>query len=139
MIEKIANKAKFGDVPELLVNHEAEIMIAELENSITNRGGKFDDYLASLKKTRDQLALDLLPEAIKRVKSALLIREIALKENRKVSEQEVEQKIKELTEQYKGYEKIKQRVEEPSYRRYLQNILVNRKVVDKLKEWNIEK
>ncbi len=139
MIEKIADKTKFGDVPELLVNHEAEIMIAELENSIVNQGGKFDDYLASLKKTRDQLALDLLPEAVKRVKGALLIREIALRENIKVSEQEVEKKAEELTGRYKGYKKIKQRIKEPSYKRYLQNVLVNRKVVEKLKEWNVEK
>ena len=31
------------------------------------------------------------------------------------------------------------RVKEPGYKEYLRNTLVNRKVIEKLREWNVEK
>jgi hypothetical protein len=49
----------------------------------------------------------------------------------------VDKKQQELLEQYKGYQKVEERVKEPSYRNYLQNVIANRKVIDKLKEWNL--
>jgi trigger factor len=139
MLEKIVKSSKFGDIPEVLINNEAQTMIHELEHDVTAQGAKFDDYLKSIKKTREQLILDLLPNAIKRVKSALIIREIALKEKIVVSDDEIERRQEELLKQYKGYEKVEQRIKEPDYKEYLRNVLANRKVIEKLKEWNIEK
>ncbi|MDD5291188.1 MAG: trigger factor [Patescibacteria group bacterium] len=139
IIDKILAKTKFGDIPEVLIDHEAESMLAELEHTVTHQGGKFSDYLASLNKTRDQLTLELLPNAIKRVKSALAIRQIAIEEKLSVDEKEIDEKIEELLKQYKGYEKVEERVKDPSYRLYLHNSLINNKVVEKLKEWNTEK
>ncbi|MDD5071238.1 MAG: trigger factor [Patescibacteria group bacterium] len=139
IIDKILEKTKFGDIPEILINHETEAMLHELEHTIESRGGKFSDYLSSLGKTRDQLILDLLPNAVKRVKSALAIRQIAVEEKFTVSEKEIDEKIEELLRQYKGYEKVEERVKEPNYRLYLHNSLINNKVVEKLKEWNTEK
>ena len=139
ILEKIAGKTKFGDMPEMLITNEGETMIREIEQDIQSRGGKFEEYLESLKKTREQLLLDLLPEAVKRVKAALIIRQIVREEKIEVSEKEIEEKIEELLKQYKGYAKVEDRVKEPGYKDYLRNILANRKVVEKLKEWNVKK
>ncbi len=139
MLDKIIESSRFGDIPETLVNSETQTMLHELEHSVTQQGGKFDDYLASIKKTREQIVLDLLPDALKRVKSALLIREIARQEKIEISEKEIEKKQEELLKQYKGYEKVEARVKEPGYREYLRNMLANRKVIERLKEWNEEK
>lgn len=138
MLDKIMANTKFSDLPEILIEHESMGMLDELEHTITSQGGKFDDYLTSLKKTRDQLMLDLLPDAIKRVKRALMIREIALEEKIKVEEDEINKKIEELIKQYKGDEKVEKRINEQGYRMYLQNTLTNGKVINKLREWNIE-
>lgn len=139
MLDKIVKNSRFGDIPEILVNNETQTMLRELELGVTQQGGKFDDYLSSIKKTREQLILDLLPDALRRVKSALLIREIAKREKIEVSDKEVEEEQKELLKRYKGYEKVEARVKEPSYREYLRNMLANRKVIEKLREWNEEK
>lgn len=138
ILDKIVKNSKFGDIPEMLVNNETHTMLHELEHSVTHQGGKFEDYLGSIKKTKEQLTLDLLPDAVKRVKSALVIREIALAEKIEASEKEVNEKIEELLKQYKGYEKVEARVKEPSYRAYLENTLVNKKVIDKLREWSVK-
>ena len=121
----------------MLVTNETEKMMIELEENVSRQGGKMEDYLTSLKKTRNQLALDFLPEAVKRVKTALLIREIGELEKIEPTENDVEEKIKQLLEQYKGYAKVEERVKDPNYRAYLKNTIASQKVVEKLKEWNV--
>jgi len=139
MLDKIIEKTKFSDIPEILVNNEAQNMIAELEASVTRHGGKFDDYLSHLKKTREQLVLDLLPDAVKRVKTSLLIREIAQVEKIKVEDKEVEKMIADLLAQHKNNKEVRERIETSEYKEYTKNLLSGRKVIEKLKEWNVEK
>jgi len=136
MIGKIVEDTKFGDLPENLITSETKNVLAELEQNVTRQGGKFEDYLQHLKKTKDQLMLELTPNAIKRVKSALVIREIAVLEKINPSDDEVKQKVEELKKQYVGREEILKMFDEPGYFSYLANILTNEQVIAKLKEWN---
>jgi len=137
MLEKILEKSTFGDLPEMLIQNESELMMAELKQNIEQQGGKFEDYLASIKKTNEQLVMDFLPQAIKRVKSSLLLREVAKVEKLEISAEEIDAKIEELKLQYHGDEKVQKMVQEHGYRHYLGNILANQKVIKKLREWNI--
>lgn len=139
MLDKILAKTKFSDIPETLVNNEAQTMTQELEANIAGQGAKFDEYLKHINKTRDQLVLDMLPEAVKRVKISLLIREIARKEEIKVGTQDVEKETEKLLEQYKDNKEIQEKIKSSAYKDYLKNMLSGRKVVEKLKEWNVSK
>jgi len=139
IIDKILEKTNFSDLPEVLINNESEKMMMEIEGSINSQGGKFEDYLASIKKTRNELVLDLLPDAIKRVKSALLMREIAEKEKVVVTKEDIDKRKEELLKQYQGYAKVEERIKDPNYRLYLSNFISNQKVMEKLKEWNLKK
>lgn len=136
LIGKIVEDTKFGDLPEAIISSESKNMLMELEQSVIRQGGKFEDYLGHLKKTKEQLILDLLPNAVKRVKSALLIREIAVVEKISPTEKEVNEKVSELKKQYTSNKDILKMLEEPGYYTYLSNILTNEKVIAKLKEWN---
>ena len=137
MIEKILTKSRFGDIPEMLVKHEAGTMMAELEQTISHQGGKFGDYLSSINKTEDQLMLELLPDAVKRVKVSLMIREIANIEKIKVADEEIEQQISEMKKYYKDKPEILEKITTDEYRNYVYNVLNSKKVVNKLREWNI--
>ena len=139
MLDKIIEKSKFGDIPEILVNSEAKTMMSELESSVASQGGKFEDYLVHIQKTRDQLVLDMLPDAVKRVKTSLIIREIADKEKIKVGEEEIRKAIEDLSKQYKDNKQIAERVKSPEHKEYLRNTISVKKVVEKLVEWNVEK
>ncbi len=139
LVDKVIENSKFGDIPDVLTNNEAETMVGEMEQTVKSQGGKFEDYLSSIGKSRQQLLLDMTPDAVKRVKSALVIREIANRENVEVTKEEIDKKQNDLLEQYKGYQKVEERVKEDSYRSYLSNIIANRKVIDRLKEWNLKK
>lgn len=136
MISKIIENAKIGDIAEVLIESESRNIMAELEQSVARQGGKFEDYLSHLKKTKDELILDMLPNAIKRIKSALVIREIAVEEKIEVSEKELEEKTAELKEQYKDNTEVQKMIAEEAYKSYLKNILTNEKILHKLKEWN---
>jgi trigger factor len=136
MISKIVEDTKFGDLPEALVTSETKNVLAELEQSVVRQGGKFEDYLQHLKKSKNEMMLDLTPNAIKRVKSALVIREIAVLEKIEPTEDEIRAKIEELKKQYAGRPEILKMMEEPGYFSYLANILTNEQVIAKLKEWN---
>ena len=136
LISKISDKTKFGEFPEILIESEAKNLTLELEQSVMRQGGKFEDYLSHIKKTKEELMLEMMPNAIKRVKAALVIREIAVQENIFPSEEEINNKIKELENQYTGNQEILNMLKEPGYKTYLKNILTNEKVITKLKEWN---
>ncbi|MCD4694247.1 trigger factor [bacterium] len=138
IINKLLGKTKFSEIPTILIEDESRKIVGEIEQNIVSQGGKFDDYLSSIGKVREQLLEEVKEEAEKRVKISLLIREIGIKEGVKASKEEVDKKQQELLDQYKGYEKVEKRIKEPSYRAYLENILINNKVVAKLKEWNVK-
>ncbi|MFH1744772.1 MAG: trigger factor [bacterium] len=137
MLDKLISQARFGDVPEILVGHEARIMMSELEEGIAQQGGKFEDYLASIKKTKNELTLEILPEAMKRVKASLLVKKIAEKEGVEAEKDEVEKNIKDMKETYKDVPDAAKKVDSPEYREYIKNVLSSRKTIDRLKEWNI--
>lgn len=136
LLSKIIEDTKFGELPDSIINSESKNMLAELEQSVIRQGGKFEDYLSHLKKTREELILEMIPNAIKRVKSALVIREIAVVEKISPSEKEIEEKIAELKKQYAGQTEIEKMINEPGYAAYLKNVLTNEKVIEKLKNWN---
>jgi len=136
LLTKIIDDTKYGDLPEVLINGELKNMLAELEENVTRQGGKFEDYLQHIKKDRAALTLELTPNAIKRVKSSLAIRELALIEKISPSHEEIHKKIDELKKQYANNQEVLKMFEEPGYHNYLENILTNEKVINKLKEWN---
>lgn len=139
LLDKLIEKSKFGDIPESLLDHESKVMISEFEYGIESQGGKFDDYLSHIGKTREQFVLDLLPEAMKRVKSSMAIRKISEVEKIEVTKEEIDKAVADLIKQFGGKEKnLEEKVNNPAYREYLANSLSSRKIIDKLKEWNVE-
>lgn len=136
MLEAIADKAKFGDIAETLLESESDNMLAELERNIVGQGGNFEDYLKHLKKTKAELRLDMLPNAVKRIKTALVIREVGIKEKVNISREEIDKKLEEVKQSQAANPEALKSIESPEYRRYLENMMFNDKVVAQLKSWN---
>lgn len=137
MLEKIIEKTRFGDIPEMLIQSESGNMMHELEHGVSEQGGKFEDYLTSLNKTKEQLTLDMLPEAIKRVKISLILRELAVTEKIIVEDKQIDDHIAELKKTYKDNKQAMGQVDTPEYRAYVTNLLTSQNVINKLKGWNI--
>ncbi|MBI2482820.1 trigger factor [Candidatus Uhrbacteria bacterium] len=133
MLDAIVAKAKIGDLPEILITGEAHRMVDELASSIAERGLEFATYLAKIQKTRDQLLIDFVPEAIRRVKVALVTRAVAEQTTLTVADAEVEAAIQQQLERYAETPEFHQRLQSEEARDYVRMTLRNRKVIAHLR------
>lgn len=134
ILEKLAEGSKFEEIPEVILNQEVGRMLEELRQSIMERGLEFDAYLSSLKKTIEDLKLDFVPQAIKRIKSALVIREFANQEKIEVSDTDLLKEVEVLLNRYSHDVDSQNRIRSEEYQDYLRTSLRNQKTLQKLRE-----
>ncbi len=134
LLEQLTDKTTFTDIPEILVNEEVRRMLAELQQGIDQQGMKWEDYLSSIKKTMDDLKIEFAPQAIRRIKSAVLIKAFAKEANIEISENEVDEEIDAiLASLRKNDTETRERVTAPDYREYVQVQMRNRKALEWMK------
>lgn len=95
LAQKIAEKSEI-DIADILIDQEVDKMIMEMETSVKQHGVVFEQYLATLKKTRDDLKKDFKEPAERRVRISLVLSEIAKKEDVKLDESEVKRRMDEV-------------------------------------------
>lgn len=132
ILDEVIEQSRFGDIPDLLLSRELDLMMQELKTDIERRGMKFPDYLTSIKKNEEELRQGMIPSAEKRIKSALIIREIAKRENVSVSREELDAEVKKEKTQHAGHDHDMARFDSEDFRDYVRSILINRKVLELL-------
>lgn len=133
LLEKLVDESSFSDAPDLLVNDEIRKMMAELERTVDERHMKMDDYLASIKKTRDELKLELVPQAIRRIRAATIVKAIAKLEGITVSEGDADAEIDRILSGLRPDDtQTRERVSSPEYREYVAIMMRNRRTLDLL-------
>lgn len=137
ILEKLISNTEFEEMPDILIDAETEKMLEELETNIASQGGVFSDYLSHIKKTKEELKKEFLPMAEKRVKTALAMRNIAELEKIQIESEELEKEINKILANYENNSEIERNIKSEGYKNYLKNILLNKKIIEKLKEWNI--
>lgn len=128
-IQEVIKSSEIEDLPEPLVHNELHKMIHELEHSITSQGMDMAGYLKSINKTQEDLHTDFRPQAIERVKAALVLRQISVEEKIGVDEKEVDEEINKQKEMYKSNKEAIKNISMPAYRQHLINMMINQKVV----------
>lgn len=134
ILEEIIKLSTFGDIPEVMLTQETRVMMSELEQNVQRQGLDFNEYLTHLKKDRKQLMLDLTPDAVKRIKSALVIRELAKQEKIEPTEEEIKAELDQLRHAYEGNQAVQRQISSAAYREYISNVVRNRKTIHWLKE-----
>lgn len=131
LLSELAEKSKVSDLPDDLVGDETDKMLHELQGEIEDRNGlKFDDYLAHIKKTDEELKESFKPRATERLKVALVARAVADQEKLAPTPAEVDAQVKKDTEQFAQVPQMMEQVKHPGYRRYVENRLAHRKVIE---------
>lgn len=133
ILETLAKESRFDDIPDLLLNEEINKMIHELERGAAEQGMEWDAYLKSIKKTVAELKMEFTPQALTRIKVALILRELVKTENLEVTDAEVEDALDKIAERYEEKE-ARDRIYDPEYRGYVEYTLKNRKAIEKLRE-----
>lgn len=121
LLSVLSSRAKFSDIPDVLTDAEVEKMFLELESSIANEGLSLERYLEMVGKRREDVAKEFRIQAQDRVKSSLLLREIAEAEQLAPSDEEIEEELKafaQKNEEHRGHSLEEHR---PAVRRMLAN------------------
>ncbi len=134
ILDELVKNSQFDDIPEILINREAEKMIAEYKYEIAKYGLAFEDYLVSIKKSINDLKLDFAAKAVERIKASLVVNEIAEQEKIKTNDKEIMAEIERQFNLYKDDPSAQEEIRKPEYQNYIRTFLRNRKVIDFLRE-----
>jgi trigger factor len=133
VLEELVKEARFEDLPEVLVNAESHKMLHELEHSVSKNGLEFSEYLKQIKKTEGQLLLEFAADAVKRVKAAILIREIGKAEKIEADDKDVIEEQTKLLNAYKDDADTQAHIRSEDGLAYVRSMLRNRKVMEFLR------
>jgi len=129
-VEKIIEKSKF-EVPDILVESEKNKMLAEMKASVSQMGLKWEDYLGHLKKTEEEILSGWSEDARKRSSFGLILRELAIKEDIKVSDEELDAEVDKIIAHYNAHG---QEIERWRVKDYAYGVLRNEKVFEMLEK-----
>lgn len=120
--------------PADLVEHQFKHLWADFEQNINKRGQQLDEYLKEVNKNREEVEGMLKKEAAHRVKTALVLSEIAKKEGITVSPEELEIRMQVLRGRYQD-DKIGEQLERPEAKGEIKDQILIEKTVGKLVEY----
>ncbi len=134
LLEQMIEKSTFAELPEVLLDSEKQKMFYELKHSLDKQGISPEQYLKDLKKTEQEIFNGFTEQATKRTKAALLSRAVAKQEKLVVKPEELEEEIKLIKAAYPNNETVETNLKRPEVLETLRNTLLNKKVIQWLKE-----
>jgi trigger factor len=120
------------ELPDLLVERELEVMLDELRVRLAEQGIAYDQYLQVTERDEAKLLTEFRPDAERRVKTLLVLSEIAQKEDVEVSDEELEAEVQRSRERYAANPRLVQYLESARGRTYTRSLLRRSKLVETL-------
>jgi len=126
ILGKIAEKAKF-EMPVAMVEYEQARLLEDLKARITGTIKiSFEEYLASVKKTEQEIKETYQKEAEKRLRGFLVLRQLGKQEKIEVSDKEVEEEVEKSTKNYSKEELAQIDIFE--LKEYTKGVIMNEKI-----------
>ncbi|HRY82432.1 MAG TPA: trigger factor [Candidatus Moranbacteria bacterium] len=132
-IEEIIKNSEV-ELPEILVHEEAHKMLDEFEYQLAPMGMNLDQYLAQIKKDKEELIHDWEPQAEKRVISALALKKITELESLEATSEEIEAEINKTLQYYKNVKDMEKNIDMERLYTYSKGVLENEKVFEYLEK-----
>lgn len=88
------------EVPEAMIATETDYMLKEVEQNLSQQGMNLELFQQLTGKTMDDMKAEMREQAEKRVKFNLILAEIVKAENIEVSDDEIDEEIKEIATYY---------------------------------------
>jgi trigger factor len=92
IINDMAEQATI-DPPEAMIDEEIEHQLNHFKETLARSNTPYEGYLRLQNKTEDDLKEDLRPEAVRRLRTSLLLQELAKRENIEVTDEDIEPEI----------------------------------------------
>lgn len=113
------------EIPTIFVEAELEKMIGQMKDDVKRFGMTFEDYLARLTKTEDDLRKEFRADAEKRAKLQLTLNAIAEKEEIKVAAEDIKHEAEHILAQFKDADRERVHI-------YVESVLKNEKTLSLL-------
>lgn len=124
------------DIPDSMIEREAEDMVHEFEQRLAYQGLTLDKYLETIKMTREELVAEYKKGAQPRVKARLVFEAVVEKENLQISDAEIEAKIAEMAEENSmTEEEYRKHITREEFD-YIVNSIMSAKLISVLRERN---
>jgi trigger factor len=135
IIEYAAGNASV-DLPDILVDQEVDVMRDEMRSAFARQGIAEEAYLKATGKTDEEMREQFRPQAETRVKSLLVLSEIARVRSVEVSDGDVEAEVGRARTRYAGNRSMVQYFESERGRGYIKSTLRRSRTVEQLvDEW----
>ena len=98
-LDQVTAAAKI-EIPDAILETRADDMINQFAQQLAQQGLSMDQYMQYSGQTREQLRESVLPDAETRVRSELVLDEIAKVENIEITEADIQEEIEKMAEMY---------------------------------------
>jgi trigger factor len=120
------------ELPEILVDQEVEVMHGEFRSTLARQGITEEAYLQVTKQTEDDMHAEFRPRAETRVKTLLVLSEMADRDGVVVTDAEVAAEVAEARERYRNEPKTLAYFESTRGRNFIRSTLRRTKTVEGL-------
>lgn len=135
IVEKVVDSSVV-EIPQAMIDNEAEDMVRDFEYRLMYQGLKFEDYLKYMKLTREQVVDDYKERAEKNVRVRLVMEAIVKAEDIKIEDKEIEERIAKIAEDSsQSVEEFKKTLRKEQID-YIVNSILSDKIMDMLKAEN---
>jgi trigger factor len=118
------------DVPPVMVDKQVDSDVEDLRNRLSQEQQTLESYLRLKGQSEEELREELRPEAARRLRNSLVLREIATREGVSVSAQDIDAEIDRLIGTSENREQLRQIYSGNYIRNLLENELFERKLMD---------
>jgi trigger factor len=126
------------ELPDLLIEREVDVMFDELRIRLADQGIGWEDYLRATERDESKLRDEFRPDAEKRVKTLLVLGEIAEREGIEVSDEQLAAELVRSRERYAGNQRLLNYLESARGRAYTRSLLRRSQTVETLVDRWIE-
>lgn len=131
IVREIASKSKLN-IPQVLIDEQIERLMQDLRQNLAYRGQTFPEFLEQEGKTEEQFKTEVLtPDAELRVKTGLVLAEIASEEKLDITPEELDTRMQALKTQYTD-KAMQEQLETPEAKRDIASRMLTEKTIKKL-------
>ena len=121
------------ELPPLLVENEVDHMLSDQAEAMRRQQVSMEDYLSTVGKSVEELQEEARPQAEERLLRSLVLQAFREKEGLEVTSEDIEEELGKVTvESVSGENPLKSVLESEEGRRYIENMLINRKTLERL-------
>ena len=137
-VKKVVDAATIGELPPKMVHDEVHRILNEFEHDLSHQKIDMQSYLSGLNKTAADLEKEFEPKAIERLKTSLVVDEVANQEKLSVNEKEVGSEWNKQKQYYANQPDVLAEVSKPEYGRHLSNRMLKIRAVNLITDRLVE-